>query len=893
MDLLFCHHCGNVIREKDKFCSECGLKVSSISATRSSRANINLQPLKAGENRPSAPVAVASPVAVQAQPFSLPDPSESILPHTAPAASVAGAQPQPQPQVAPDVPIQSLTFMEEKPASEQAADFFANAVNMIPALRSAPTPPAVAEQTAPPPAPPPAVVPQAVAKQQADPPPSIVANAVAKSTAADSPPAVAKRAKSAEPEPAVILPEPTKNARQRRESAKSASAGKPASRQPFVLGAAILTAIILMAVTQTPLLSGYSDEGIWQVQYTTLGVKTRSFFVHLQRRGTGLTGTPVSAGGDGLSGIALDNGTVSLGQRSLVPGQRGLRFDGQGNLSEGRLSGWIMSGGRGTWEANRRDFFYLLVHPPSGEWLRDLFLKSLLGFLLLSFGLIGASVKIFGPNGYINIKSRKQYVPTRHKGDQNKWLSQYGRGLTAGSLPLGTRIDWAPWHLAPRRLNLPADLRVTNPHILAVGGSGKGKTRLLAGMAVHDIECGDRAVIIVDPDGALSDLVVRHIARHPDVAELTRRLRIIDGTRDLPLAFNPIREPSDGQLQNMASSVVAGFRAIYTPAPGQQQTWTQQTAHILRSALLLLAVNGRSLGDLPTLLTDNDERDLLLQTVEARKNECAELLMISESWSRYRKLARSEQWLDWVEPILNRLQPVLGDPKLNAIISSGKHDVDFRSVLENQGVVIVKLPRARFGDHASLVGALVVGCVQNAALSLSHEDDACRHPASLYLDDFSSFLDKDMFQLVSNDTRRYGLGLICSTRSLQEIPEDYRNYVVNNVGNMAAFACAPKDAEALGKQIFRVDGRQAKQRTIQHIFNAVNTAISNYDLIADEEKLNMDRIIGQEDRTFFWYKVSSVAGVFNMRAPDFQDIDRDSVDMKLLARAYRPYKDKK
>lgn len=884
MDLLFCHHCGNVIREKDKFCSECGLKVSSISATRSPRASISLQALKASAVQPAVPSAVApSPVSGSAgiESFRLPEPTDSPTPL---APTPASGLPEPY---LPDA--QPSTFMPDRPSRERGLDFFVDAVNLIPAVRHAATPPVVAgPQLDPTPDP----VPKVVAEQTADLPPQIVAKAVAKATAAPPPPVVAKRSKTnPAAEPAVSLPEPTNDAKKRRREAQS-RVSKSTGRQLLVVIAAVVAAIIFIAATQTPLLAGFADEGIWQFRYTTLGVKTRSFFVHLQRRGNTLTGTPMTPGGDALSGFVFNNGTITISQRPIIPGLRPLSFGCYGQLSDGKLTGSI-SGGRGTWEARRLDWFALLFNPPSPEWLRDQFLKAMLGFLLLSFGLIAASLKIFGPNGYINIKSRKQYVPTRHKGDQNNWLSQYGKELIAGSLPLGTRIDWAPWHLAPRKLNLPADLRRTNPHILSVGGSGKGKTRLMAGMAVHDIECGDRAVIIVDPDGALSDLVVRHIATHKDAAGIAKRLRIIDGTRDQPLAFNPICEPQDGQLQNMASSVVAGFRAIYTPAPGQQQTWTQQTAHILRSALLLLAVNGRSLGDLPTLLTDNDERDLLLQTVEARKSECAELLMISESWSRYRKLARSEHWLDWVEPILNRLQPVLGDPKLSAIIASGKHDVDFRSVLENQGIVIVKLPRARFGDHAALVGALVVGCVQNAALSLSDEDDACQHPASLYLDDFSSFIDKDMFQLVGNDTRRYGLGLICSTRSLQEIPEDYRNHVVNNVGNMAAFACAPKDAEALGKQIFRVDGRQAKQRTIQHFFNAVNTAISNYDLIADEEKLNMDRIIGQEDRTFFWYKVSSIAGVFNLRAPDFPDIDRDSVDMKVLARAYRPYKDKK
>ena len=668
--------------------------------------------------------------------------------------------------------------------------------------------------------------------------------------------------------------------------------GKSSPAKPLLICAALgMVAIILICSNHAQLLSGFSDQGIWLIKWKSIGMQDRNFYVQLQRQGNTISGTPVLPGGDSFNGFIYNDGTISLTQKQSFARLHPAKLAGAGDLQGGTFEGKIVAGGFGNWSARRMTWMQLMFQPPSAEWLRDQFAKTMLGFLLLSCVLVYASLKLFGPNGYVNIKSRKQYVPTRYKAEHARMLSQYGKAITAGSLPLGTRVDWAPWHFAARTLSLPAEVRRKDPHILAVGGTGKGKTRLLAGMAMHDIECGDRAVIIVDPDGALSDLVARRIAAHADCADIVKRLRIIDGTREEPLSFNPIREPVDGQLQNMASSVVAGFRAIYTPLPGAQQTWTQQTAHILRSALLLLSVNGRNLSDLPILLTDNDERDILLQKVEARKDESAELSMICESWSRYRKLARSEHWLDWVEPILNRVQPVLGDPKLNAIIATDKNDVDFRKVLENQGIVILKLPRARFGDHASLVGSLLVASVQNAALSLSSEDES-RFPASIYLDDFSHFIDKEMFQQVTGDTRRYGLGLVCAARSLQDIPEDYRNLVMNNVGTLATFACAPKDAEALGKQMFRVDGRQAKQRTIGNIFNAVNTTISNYDLISDEEKLNIDRIIGQDDRTYFCYRVGSVAGCFNLRAPEFREVERDSVDVKLLAQAYRPYKDK-
>lgn len=856
MDLLICHHCGNLIREKDKFCSECGSKVSVVSATASSRSNITLDPMKA---------AVA------------------VLTAEAPAAVEQEAQ-------AP--PSFTDSAGSKSVSVHQQADFFANAPDFsafrTPIANLLEEPPTRVQASVPVTAP---EIPPAVQAALAASPLPVVAD----NPAAAAPQAVAapenQEALSAVADKEDEAPPRVKSRRTSSKNSQTAKyAGKLPIKQVLLCVAALIAALIMFSATRAHLPAGSTDEGIWVIKYTPIGLPESTLYVQLQSHGMKLSGTPVSAGGDGVSGF-FANGQVVLTQTQSYSMLHPLQFKGVGDLKAGKFRGHIVRGGSGKWMAYRMKWMDLMFHPPSPDWLRDQFSKSLVAFLLLSCALIYISLKIFGPNGFINIKSRRQYVPSRYKGEHSRMLAQFGKPLTAGSVPLGTRVDWQPWHMAPRKLNMPPSVRQIDPHFVIVGGSGKGKTRLMAGMAMRDIECGDRAVVVIDPDGALSDLLVRHIATHADAAQMIKRLRIIDGTREEPLAFNPIAEPADGQLQNMASSVVAGFRAIYTPAPGQQQTWNPQTAHILRSAVLLLSVNGRSLADLPTLLTDNDERDLLLQRIEARQGESAELLMIAESWARYRKLARTEHWLDWVEPILNRLQPVLGDPKLNAIIATTNNDIDFRKVLQKQGIVIVKLPRARFGNHAALVGSLVIGSVQNAALSLSSEEES-QAPASIYLDDFASFIDKDMFQLVTGDTRRYGLGLICSTRSLQEIPEDYRNLVLHNVGTLCTFACATKDAEALGKQMFRVDGRQAKQLTIQHFFNAVNTPISNYDLIADEEKLNVDRIIGQEDRTYFCYRVGSVAGVFNLRAPEFKDIDRDSVDMKLLSKAYRTYKDK-
>ncbi|MBX9686622.1 MAG: hypothetical protein K2X27_07960 [Candidatus Obscuribacterales bacterium] len=102
---------------------------------------------------------------------------------------------------------------------------------------------------------------------------------------------------------------------------------------------------------------------------------------------------------------------------------------------------------------------------------------------------------------------------------------------------------------------------------------------------------------------------------------------------------------------------------------------------------------------------------------------------------------------------------------------------------------------------------------------------------------------------------------------------------------MAIFALAKKDGDMLGPQMFRVDGRKVKHQTIQNVFNKVNTS-PQFELISDEEKLNIDRVVGQEERTFFCYRVGTVAGVFNMKTTEFKDIPEKDINMDIVEQIF-------
>jgi len=662
-----------------------------------------------------------------------------------------------------------------------------------------------------------------------------------------------------------------------------------------LLGTAINTVVPKGSISQVP-----SLDGAWQVSYR-VGQQDYSGEMTLHQNAAGqLTGE----GQD--TGYFVVNGSIDAShQPPLVRWQKQYIDDGQPKDNPISYSGEITTTNKGasmsgSYTTRRAKGSLLMVFVTArGTWHAeplsqskaghdgfaaafDAFTKITWFLLLVVIGLAVASVKLFGPNGVINIRAKNKYIPSQFETQHARCLRELGKPARPGGVPLGIREDWKLWQFhMPKTLALTPAMRDANPHMLLLGGGAKGKTRLLASMIAHDIEGNDRAVVILDSGGGLTNLITRWVTSHRNGSDLCKRIVVVDPTSATNCAaFNPLAEPEDGDLQASASAVVFGFKAMYTEAPGTQSQWSEQTANILRHSALLLMVNGKNLTDLPTLLSDNDFRDLLLEKVEKRKHEQAEFITLLETWGQYKRLARTDQWITWVEPILNRVSPMLSDPRIRPILTRAHGNLNLKEVIRQRKILLIKIPQGQLDQNANLLGSLIVTGLKRAALSLSSEGSV-KHPCSLYLDEFDCFIEKETVRSFTKETTTFQIGLVGAMRTLQHLPEDLRSELIVNFATMCIFALAKKDGDLLGPQMFRVDGRKIKQVTLRNLINLVNPSIP-YELISDEEKLNIDRVVGQEERTFFCYRVGTVAGVFRMRAPEFNDVPDEDVNWTLM-----------
>lgn len=517
------------------------------------------------------------------------------------------------------------------------------------------------------------------------------------------------------------------------------------------------------------------------------------------------------------------------------------------------------------------------------------FLKILALCLMTGLAIAWTSIKFFGMDGLLSRWERDKYIPNSKLKEHQKLLRDLSpaKANRTGSLFLGIRSDWKIHDpLSPKSLYLTPKLRALNPHMLVLGAGAKGKSRLLANLIADDIRHGDRAVVVIDSDGSLIDLLLGWAASQPDGKQLANRIQVIDPCkRESYLGYNPLIANDFESISSHAASIVMGFKAVYTESQNSQNQWTQQTGNILRNALILLILNRRSLSDLPLLLSDNDFRDLMLQQVEREHPHDWKIHM--EAWSNYKKLARSEQWINWIEPILNRVQPLLSEPRLSRLLNEREHAVDLEDVLSKKNVLLVRVPEGQLHKGGNLLGSLIITGLRQAAIQQFENEGSETNPCSIFVDELNNFFDAELFDAVSSETRKLQIGIIGTLRTLQDLSEEFRNRAVLSFGSMALFSIAKKDADILGPTMFRVDGRRIKKWNIREWFNPVNS-LPTTDLVSDEEKFNIDRLLGQPERSYFCYLVGSQAGVFRMTSREFQDISKDKINWDLIDKIYEP-----
>ena len=346
--------------------------------------------------------------------------------------------------------------------------------------------------------------------------------------------------------------------------------------------------------------------------------------------------------------------------------------------------------------------------------------------------------------------------------------------------------------LGKTRRGKPAFLSETerSTHLHIVGGSSRGKSKLLESLVRQDIIEG-RGLCLIDPDGHLFEWITSWCAENNLGSK--RKIVILDPhVRDQAFGFNPLKV--DGDLSAHAEAMQSACAQVWD---GENMHETPSLNIGLRSVFFALAYHKLTLVEALSLLTAADPHGV-------RQRLTGELTdtFYRSVWERYNTL-RPQQFDEQLGSTYRRLFEFLDAPLVRAIVGQREHVIDFRKCMDDGAIVLVNLQRkgALTDGKARLLGTLIVNDLFQKALARPQG----ARPFTLYIDECTDYLNSDIAKSIDR-ARKFGLRLVLSHQRLGQLEkegkEDILNAVMSVQSKLVFGGLEVNDAKRMAEEIF-------------------------------------------------------------------------------------------
>ncbi|MFC5834356.1 type IV secretory system conjugative DNA transfer family protein, partial [Nonomuraea insulae] len=297
-------------------------------------------------------------------------------------------------------------------------------------------------------------------------------------------------------------------------------------------------------------------------------------------------------------------------------------------------------------------------------------------------------------------------------------------------------------------------------HTHVLGGTGVGKSTLLANMVLADAAAG-RGALVIDPKG---DLVTDILNRLPQRA--VGKTVVFDPQDPTPPPSINILAGHDPAFA--VDSVVTIFHRCFSTA------WGPRVDDLLRSTCLTLtSVLGHkaTLTDVPRLLTDSAFRARITSGLHDE--------LLAGFWGSYEALTPAGQ-ATVIGPVMNKLRAVLLRPFVRQALASPDTTVPIGRLLDRGGLVLARLPKGVLGDDAArLFGSILLAHTWQATTRRSHLAESDRPDASLVIDECHNFLNlPGHINDVLAEARGYRLSLVLAHQHLDQLPAELRRFTM-------------------------------------------------------------------------------------------------------------------
>ncbi|MBI5420900.1 MAG: type IV secretion system DNA-binding domain-containing protein [Parcubacteria group bacterium] len=325
-------------------------------------------------------------------------------------------------------------------------------------------------------------------------------------------------------------------------------------------------------------------------------------------------------------------------------------------------------------------------------------------------------------------------------------------------------------------------------HLYIIGQTGTGKSSLLNRMVKQDIDAGE-GVCIIDPHGPFADAAITYVPkeRADDVIWFDPG----DTTRPAGLNFLDIDPTKPRQKTDAIDGFYKVLKAVYKDQP---EGFGPLFEKFFRYALILLlddyANEIPTIADISRVFADEEYRNLKLS--RETKGD------VIRFW-KYEVAGMSG---DWSLPNMSgyvtaKFAQFLQNDYIRPIITQQKSAFNFREVMDQKKILIVKLSKGIIGDlNSNLIGMIMIQKILTAAFSRAEESSeamAKLPPLYLYIDEFQNFATDDIETILS-EARKYKLGMTIAHQFIKQIPEKIIHAIFGNVGSAITFRIGEEDA---------------------------------------------------------------------------------------------------
>ncbi len=330
-------------------------------------------------------------------------------------------------------------------------------------------------------------------------------------------------------------------------------------------------------------------------------------------------------------------------------------------------------------------------------------------------------------------------------------------------------------------------------HHYIIGKSGSGKSALLSYMARQDIINGE-GICVIDPHGDLVEDILSYIPK-----ERAKDVIIFDPSdTGRPMSINILEGKTSAEMDLASSQATEIFIKLFG-----DEIFGPRIQHYFRNACLTLMEDqeeGATLIDIPRMFTDDA---FMKYKVKKLKNP-----VVKSFWQHEYANTGDRERQEMIPYFSSKFGPFITNSIMRNTIGQKKSSFNFREVMDNKKILLVKLSKGKIGDlNTQLLGLVMVGRLQMAAMSRADMPEADRKDFFLYVDEFQNFA-TDSFCSILSEARKYRLNLLMAHQYINQLvvskfgnsSTQIRDAVFGNVGTMCSFKVGADDAEYLAKE---------------------------------------------------------------------------------------------